>query len=131
MRHLANPSQMVQPNPRLMEEDARRLWTAEDRCLCGWQRVQPTTGSQVGRKRVTRRNDVSHDSASTTRTTTTTSTTTTDEDRSPVEVDNWTSQRATSRRWSSSSSSSSSSDDDDMYFVSVNDLQFFVDSIVN
>lgn len=108
LRHLVNPSEMVQPNARLVEDEARRLWTSEERCLCGWQRAQPSAGSQVGRKRVSRRNDASNS---------TVSTSSTDDDKSPVETDNWTAQRSLSR-WSSSSSLSSSDDDDDKYFVS-------------
>lgn len=115
LRHLTDPSEMVEPNARLVEDEARRLWTTENRCSCGWQRAKQTAGSQVGRKRVTRRYDAAtHDWSNTT-----ISTPSTDDDKSPVEIDNWTAQRSLSH-WSSSSSlsSSSSDDDDDKYFVS-------------
>lgn len=112
LRHLANPSEIVHPNARLVEDDARRLWTSQERCLCSWQLAKQPVGSQVSRKRVSRRYDAAHDMSNST-----ISTPSTDEDKSPVEVDNWTAQRMVSH-WSSSSSLSSSEDDDDKYFVS-------------
>lgn len=123
VHHLEAVFQFVHPKARLGESDAQRLWTAEQRCACGWPRAKQTAGFQVGRKRISRRLDASSAAPASrdwSNTTTTSSSTasSTDEERSPV--DNWTAQRAVSA-WSSSASSSSS-DDDDLYFVSASHL---------
>lgn len=101
LRHLDDPEKIGQPSARLSEEDARRLWTDEERCSCGWERTK-MTGSAISRKGISRRLDAvdAHHTAS--------------------EVQSPTDERAATMSSHQPAADWSSDDDSDAYLVSSN-----------